>query len=177
MILAPAHILPNAKIEKGKSFVFFRLPIQTALSSLLLLLSFLLGSCGSLVSPEFRNVDNIRVEKLGKKESILLADVQYYNPNKTQLLLKEASGDAWVDGQWLGKFSVDSQIQIPARGNFSLPVTLKTDLGKLFQNSFSALLGGEITIRFKGKARVGKGFIFINYPIEYEAKKKLKMDN
>ena len=142
-------------------------------SPLLFLLLTGLISCGSLQSPEFKNVDNIRVEKLEKKESILLVEVRYYNPNKTRLQLKSASGEAWIDGQSLGTFRVDSLVQVPARGDFSLPVTLKTELGKLLQHSFSAMLGREVHIKLKGKARVGKGFIFINYPIEYEGKTRL----
>lgn len=146
--------------------------IRYASPLLLLLLAGLL-SCGSIQAPEFKNVDNIRLEKLGMKGSTLFAEVHYYNPNNTRLVLKTASGEAWVDGHYLGKFSVDSLVHIPARGLFSLPVTLQADLGKLLLNSFSSLLGGEINIRIKGKARVGKGFFFINYPIEYEGKKKL----
>ncbi|MBK6826337.1 MAG: hypothetical protein IPG86_05490 [Chitinophagaceae bacterium] len=43
----------------------------------------LLSSCQSFQAPEFKKVDNIRLGKLGKKAPSIMADVWYYNPNKT----------------------------------------------------------------------------------------------
>ena len=143
-------------------------------SYLVALFSFLLlSSCQSFQAPEFRNVDNIRLGKMGKNSSSILADVQYYNPNRTRLKLKSAKGEAWMDDVYLGRFEVDSLVEIPAMGNFSLPVKLDADMGKVLQHSLTALLSREVRIRFKGTARVGKSFFYINYPIEYEGAQKL----
>lgn len=141
---------------------------------LLLLIIVLLSSCQSFKAPEFRNVENIRLAKLGRAESTLLADVRYYNPNKTKLKLKEAHGEAWLDGTYLGNFTVDSLVHIPGEAEFSLPVSLRTDMSKILQNSLSAFLKKEVTIKIQGRAKVGKGIVYINYPINYEGKQELE---
>jgi len=142
----------------------------------LLLISLLAGlsSCQSLKEPEFRNVETIRLARVKRGEPILLMDVRYYNPNKTRLKLKEASGEAWLDGNFLGSFKMDSLVHIPGQGEFSLPVSLQVDMSKLLQNSLSAFLSKEVTVKIDGKAKVGKGIIFINYPISYEGKQNLE---
>lgn len=132
-----------------------------------------LPSCQSFQAPEFINVDNIRLAKLGKKTPSILADVWYYNPNRTRLKLKSAKGEAWMDDIYLGRFEVDSAVNIPAQGNFRLPVILEADMNKLLQHSLTAVLSKEVSIRIKGSARVGKSFFYINYPIEYEGKQRL----
>lgn len=150
-------------------------PTLFNLSSFVIALAFvfLLPSCQSFKAPEFKNVDNIRLGKMDKKSSSILADVWYYNPNRSRLKLKSAKGEAWMDDVYMGQFEVDSLVQIPAMGNFSLPVKLKADINKLLQHTLTALLSKEVRIRIKGSARVGKSFFYINYPIEYEGKQKL----
>lgn len=144
-------------------------PLLTGLLALVLF-----ASCRSLQAPEFRNVDNLRLEKLGLSESTLLANVRCYNPNNTRLNLKQASGEAWLDGTHLGNFTVDAWVPIPARGEFTLPVSLRTDLSRILKNSLSALLQKDVTIKIEGKAKVGKAGIYVNYPFSYEGKQELE---
>lgn len=142
--------------------------------ALLLSLLFVLNSCQSFKAPEFKNVDNIRIARTGKPGTTLLANVNYYNPNPSKLVLKRASGEAWIDDQYLGTFRVDSLVRIGGESDFSLPLILETEARKLLPLSVPALLKKEVTIRVKGTARVGKGILFINYPINYEGKQSLE---
>lgn len=141
---------------------------------LLLFLTQFLTSCSTLREPDFRAVENIRVARLGKSETTLAMDVRYYNPNKTRVKLKEAVGRAWLDGNFLGNFKMDSTVLIPATAEFTLPVTLAVDMKKLFRNSLTAILNKEVTIKLEGRAKLGKGFVLINYPIRYEGKQDLE---
>lgn len=158
--------------NRPHAYPFFR-GISYCVSLILLLLLAGLSSCDSLKEPEFRNVDNIRLARINREESTLLMDIWYYNPNKARLKLKEASGDAWVDDNFLGTFKMDSLVNIPGREEFSLPVSLQVDMSKLLQNSIYAFLNKEMTVKIKGRARVGKGIFFINYPINYEGKQNM----
>lgn len=106
-------------------------------------------------------------------ESSLTLDLYYFNPNRSRLKLKSAEGDAWIENNYLGHFAIDSLIHIPANGYFILPVKLQVDMSKILKNSFLTLLSKEIVVKIEGTARVGKGFIFINYPIRYEGKQNL----
>ena len=137
--------------------------------------SFFLASCGgNLKEPEFRAIENVRTQQLGLKETNVLLDMRYYNPNSATLKLKRGEGDAWVENNYLGHFVVDTFIRIAPNGEFIIPVTLKMDMSNIVQNMSLAFLGKELNIRVEGKARVGKGMFFINYPIKYEGKQNLK---
>ena len=130
-------------------------------------------SCASMQEPEYRGLENVRVSKLGFGRSTISFDIHYFNPNNSRLKLKKAKGDVWVENNYLGKFSIDTLIHIPANGDFTLPAKLEVDMKKIMENSLVAFLAKEVTIKVEGKAKVGKGFIYINYPLHYEGKHKL----
>ena len=130
-------------------------------------------SCKSLKEPDFKEIENIRLGSLGFNESTLYMDLHYFNPNKFKLKLKYAAGDAWVDDKLLGHFIIDTLIKIPARGDFRLPVTLQMSMKTLLQNSATLMSSKEVTLRVEGNAKLGKGAIFINYPILYEGRQQV----
>ena len=98
----------------------------------------------------------------------------FFNPNKYRLKLKKASGDAWLDGNLLGHFTIDTLIRIPALGNFRLPVKLKMDMGHFVENIAAAFMDKQVILKVDGMARAGKGLIYVNYPVRYEGKQKLR---
>ena len=136
-------------------------------------ISILLVSCGKLREPEFRGLENIRVSKLGAQQTLLGLDLVYHNPNKARLKLKEAEGDAWLDGNLLGHFRIDTLIDIAPLSDFRLPVTLELDMQQVFRNTLNLVLNPEINVKVDGRAKVGKGGLFIRYPLKYEGKHNL----
>jgi LEA14-like dessication related protein len=148
--------------------------MRTILQLLLWLLpTLLLFSCGSIKEPEFKGIENVRSSQLGLNESTLLLDLHYFNPNKSRLNLKEAEGDAWLNGISLGHFIVDTLIRIAPLEDFRLPVKLKMDMSHFLQNTMSFFLKKEVLVKIDGMAKVGKAGIFIRYPIHYEGKQDL----
>lgn len=133
----------------------------------------LLLSCKSVKDPELMGIENLRINRLGLIESSLSFDMQFFNPNNFRLKLKEASGNAWLDNNLLGHFTVDTLVQVPARRDFRLPVRLKIDMSHFVENISAALMDKQVTLKLDGTARAGKGLLFINYPIQYEGKQKL----
>lgn len=131
-------------------------------------------SCKSIIDPEFKAIENIRVSKLGTTSSTLDVDIVYSNPNKTRLKLKKAEGEAWIDNNHLGHFTMDTLIAIPSKGDFVLPIKLRVDMKKILTNSLIAFMANEVTVKVEGNAKVGKGFVYINYPIRYEGKQNLR---
>ena len=140
---------------------------------IVLLVSYLLFSCGPVEEPELKKISAIRVSQLGLKESTLSFELEYFNPNKFRVKLKEAEGDVWLDEKLLGHFIIDTLIHIPARADFRLPVKLKADMNQLLKNSLATLLNNEVLIKLHGSAKIGKGLIFIRYPIRHERKQRL----
>lgn len=143
------------------------------IASLPLQAAFFLASCGSIKEPELKGIENVRVDKISSKNSTLRLDLQYFNPNKFRVKLKNASGDAWLEGKKLGSFSLDSAVNVLASSNFTLPVTLDVDMKKVLSNTLTLLLSNEVTLKIDGTARIGKSGITINYPLKYEGKQKL----
>jgi LEA14-like dessication related protein len=130
-------------------------------------------SCKSLKEPDFKGIENISLGRIGLNESTFHMDLHYFNPNKFKLKLKYAEGDAWVDDKLLGHFIMDTLIKIQAKAYFKMPVTLQMNMKMLLQNSAVLMGSKEVMLRVEGKAKVGKGAIFINYPIRYEGKQRV----
>jgi LEA14-like dessication related protein len=131
-----------------------------------------LPSCKSAKDPELKGIENVRIGRVGLSRSNLTFDMVFFNPNNYRMKLKEASGDAWLDGNPLGHFTVDSLVHIPALGDFRLPVRMEMDMKYLVENISAAFTDKIVTLKLDGKARAGKGLIFINYPLRFEAKQK-----
>lgn len=130
-------------------------------------------SCKQIREPDFKGIDNLRTTRLSSSQTTLMLDMHYFNPNSTKLNLKKADGYAWLDGNLLGKFAVDTMIRIPANADFRLPVTLELEMKNVLKNSMSALLKKEVILKIEGKARLGKSGFYINYPVNYEGKQNI----
>ncbi len=97
-------------------------------------------------------------------------DLKYNNPNKFGMRLTRAEGDAWLDENPLGHFTLDTIVVIGPNEDFWIPVKLELDMSKVLKNSILALLGSEVNLKVEGKARINKGIISINYPFNYSGK-------
>lgn len=139
------------------------------------LLPFLLIACAKPTQLDYLGVQNIKVLQFGLKESTVSLDVQYYNPNKYPLTMKQADVDVYVNDKYFGKTIVDSTIRIPKRDTFLMPVLLKVDMNTTALQLIQTIGQGqkEVLVKMEGKAKVGRGGIFINYPIHYEGMQKL----
>lgn len=131
-------------------------------------------SCRNIKSPELKEIENLSIHKMGLKESVVNLKVHYFNPNNFGVKLKKAEGNAWIDGKALGQFTMDSLIKIAPKSDFWIPVKLKLDMSHFVENMAAAFLGKQVMLKIYGTARVGKGFLFMNYPLEYEGKQSLE---
>lgn len=140
------------------------------------LLPFLLAGCAKPSGFDYLGVKNVKVMQFGLKESTVALDVEYYNPNKFPVTMKRAEVDVYVNNNYFGRTTLDSTIRIPKRDTFYLPVLLKVDMNTTVMQLIQALGQGEQEVRVKmdGSARIGRGGLFINYPIKYEGMQKLK---
>ena len=137
---------------------------------------FLLTSCSRPMAPEYRSVENLRVNTLGVGESAISADLKYYNPNNFSLKLKYGETDVYLNNRFLGKTILDTLTVIPARDSFLIPVSMKVDMKQVYANALDILLNNEVTIKLDGFAKMGKGGLFFNLPIKYEGKQKIDIN-
>ena len=130
-------------------------------------------SCKKPKEPEYLAVENLHVSKAGLSESIVAADVKYYNPNNFKLQLKKANVDVYVNDKFVGHSDLDTLIHIPANDTFYIPISMKLNLGDFLKNAVQLLLHPEVTFKIQGTARVGKSGIFRTFPVNYEGKERI----
>src|SRR4051812_20924143 len=144
--------------------------------SLWLLLPFLAVSCAKPTGFNYLGIRNFKVMKFGLKESTVGADAEFYNPNKYPVTMKGGSVDVYVNNNFFGKTTLDSTIQIPKKDTFLLPVVLKVNMNNTAIGLLQTLAAGQdsVLIKLDGSAKVGRGGLFINYPIRYQGMQKIK---
>lgn len=139
-------------------------------------LVFMATGCGRPQAPEYRSIENFRVNSIGVGESAISADLKYYNPNNFSLKLKYGETDVYLNNRLLGKTILDTLTVIPARDSFLIPVSMKVDMKQIYANALNILLTNEVLIKLDGYAKMGKNGIFFNLPIKYEGKQKIDIN-
>jgi len=139
------------------------------------LLPFFLFACAKPKDFDYLGVTDLKVLKFGLKESTVSVNVKYYNPNKYPVTMKHADVDVYVNNNYFGKTILDSTIHITGRDTFYLPVLLTVEMNSNAMSLMQSFSQGqrEFQFRIEGKARVGRGGFYINYPIKYEGTQKL----
>jgi LEA14-like dessication related protein len=130
-------------------------------------------SCEKMKDLEFVKVANFGLDNLGFTTSVVKMSIAYYNPNKFALKLKEADFDLFLNDVKVGHSSQDTLIYIPARDTFYFPVKMEVDMSNVFKNALTAIISKEVTIKASGKCKVGKGGVFLPFPIKCETKQQL----
>ena len=131
-------------------------------------------SCGKMKDPVFKGIENVKVNEIGMAESTVTLDIRYHNPNNFNGLLKQAEGDAWMDSTYLGHFTVDSSVHIPANSEFLIPVKMAVDMKKMLRHSFAALLNEKVLLRISGQAKAGKSGFYKNFSLDYQGMQNLR---
>ena len=132
-------------------------------------------SCSSPKALEYRTYHNFSIETLGFNNSTVSLNLEYYNPNNFGMQLKNTDLDIFINGNLLGHSTTDTLINIPRKNTFLVPVRFNVDMQNAFKNAWNTLIGKEVLVRLSGKVRVGKGNVFMSFPINYETKQTFSM--
>lgn len=141
----------------------------------LLIIVSIFASCKSMKEPDYKGIDSFKIMRVNGDTSTLSLNVRYYNPNNRNLQLKDAVGDAYIDSIYLGHFSMDTVVRIAKNSEFVLPVLLRANMKNIYSNAASVFLNKEFNVRLEGQCKVGRGGIFIHYPIHYQGKQSLSL--
>jgi LEA14-like dessication related protein len=139
------------------------------------LLPLLLAACAKPKDFDYLGISDFKVVNFGLKQSTVSVNVKYYNPNKFPVTMKHADVDVYINNNYFGKTVLDSTIHISGRDTFYLPVLLTVEMNANAISLMQSFGQGqrEFPIKLDGKARVGRGGFYINYPIKYEGSQKL----
>lgn len=134
----------------------------------------MISSCEKVKDLQFVRVAGVSLEGLGFSKSIVQMTLAYYNPNNFNLQLKDASFDLFFDDTQVGHSIQDTVIRIPAKDTFYFPVKLEVSMENVLKNALTVLGNKEVTIKATGNCKVGKGGIYLPFPIKCETKQPLK---
>ena len=132
-----------------------------------------LVACSKPQAPVYGGLEDIRINSVTMGESALSANLKYYNPNSFAMKLKSGEMGVYVNDRFLGKTTLDTSIQVPARDSFLIPVSMKVKMKEVFSNALDILMNNEVNLRLDGYARLAKGAIGFTIPIKYEGKQSL----
>ncbi|WP_172644654.1 LEA type 2 family protein [Flavihumibacter sp. ZG627] len=124
--------------------------------------------------PEYQAFENFRINSMGLKESVVSADLKYYNPNDFALQLKGADLGVTLNDKAVGRSVLDTLIIIPRKDTFLLPVKMKVDMKQLFNNALALLMNSEIDVKVNGTVKLGKSGVFFNMPVNYSGKQQVQ---
>jgi LEA14-like dessication related protein len=133
----------------------------------------LISSCAKPKDLEFIDVQNLRMVKWGFTESQIGIDVRFYNPNNQQVQMKDAAVKVYANSAYLGDTKMDSVVSVPRRDTFAIPLILRVQTGTAISQIMESLSDSTIAIKVEGSVKMGKGGVFLNYPIKYERLQKV----
>ena len=148
-------------------------PKQALLVSLVI--ATLLFSCSAPKELEYRDYKDFAITKLGFSKSQVKMDLEYYNPNNFGLQLRRTEVDVFINNSLLGHTTSDTLIQIPKRGTFLLPIKFDVDMQTLLKNAWTTMVKDAVTVKVTGKIKVGKGNVFMSFPVNYEGKQSFSL--
>ena len=133
-------------------------------------------SCSTPKALVYQDLQRFRVHNIDFQKITMALDMQFYNPNGYGLSLKNGNIDGYINGNYIGKASVDEQTKVPAKDTFTLPVVLTAELRTVIANALEIWKnnGKEVRVRLSGSIRAGKGGVFVPVPIRYEGTQRLQ---
>ena len=142
-----------------------------------LALIFILASCGKMKKPEFIGIENTKMGKVNLGKTDITFHVKFFNPNSFNAHVKHAEGDVWLDSSYLGRFTVDEKVLIPAKKEFVVPVKLSMDM-KQFAMQSLRFMGPvekkEVFLKATGTLRAGRNGFYKNIPLNYEGSQDIE---
>lgn len=132
-------------------------------------------SCRSPQDLEFREFNNLALDKMGFSASSLKVNLVYYNPNNFGMELSRTELDIYVDSTFLGHSSQELQVPIPKRDVFSIPLKIDLDMKNIFKNGLLGLMNKKVAIRAVGNVKVGKAGIYKNFKVDYTTIQQLSL--
>lgn len=135
--------------------------------------SILLFSCKVSEKPEYKAVENIKIDRMTDKEVIVSADAVYFNPNHIGGSVKKVDIDLFLDGVKISEVS-STTFEINSQENFKVPLKANIPYGDLFGkngknmlgNLLNAALSNTVQINYKGTITLDLGAVNYDYALD-----------
>ena len=130
-------------------------------------------SCSKPMTPEYLGFDNLQINKIGVNESLIRANIKFYNPNNYPLQLKYADVNFLLNDHQAAHCLIDSTINIPKKDSFYIPVAFNANLGNVLNNALQLLFKNKIKINAEGYVKLKKSGIAFSVPVHFETNENL----
>jgi len=152
----------------------FKKPLS---SFVMILYCIVLFACVPKEEIVFKGVKNIAVDLSNSGKPILKADVDFYNPNKVKVKLKEVKVEVFVDGVKSATVDHDLDVAIAGQSDFSVPIVAELALKQTnLLDAVVGLLGGKkYEVVFKGYIRIKVHGFPVKIPVAQKQELKLNI--
>jgi LEA14-like dessication related protein len=138
--------------------------------SFLLLVAFVLSSCGDFQDVTFEGIENVKVNKISQQGIDVDITAKIKNPNKVAFTIYKSDLDATFSNMNVGKAILTNNVKIKANTSQAYTFNIKSDFSKLsmaeLPNLLSIATSKSIKVGLKGNLRVGKMLLKKNYPVD-----------
>ena len=103
-------------------------------------------------------------------DPVLRANAVFFNPNDMRGKLKRINVEVFVDGKKAAFVNQKLKTQIPANGEFIVPLEVKLNIKELgFMDTLLGVLGGKkFEVRYEGSLKLSYRGVPINVPVKYK---------
>src|SRR6266852_3807542 len=115
-------------------------PMKTFSFRLWLLSLCFMISCSQPMAPEYLGFHDFNVQTFSMDESLLHAELSFYNPNAFTMELKKADVHVFLNDQLANHYVMDSTINIPLKDTFYVPLNLKISPRLLISSALRMLM-------------------------------------
>lgn len=150
--------------------------MRSVLAGLLLLGTLLLTSCFSYQEVVMHDIVDVELKKLDARGVSLTALVKLENPNGYRIHVKDPDVDLYLNGTFVGKGFLDTNLVLPKRSNMVHRVPLHAEFKgvNLLMVMLGSALSKEATIGAKGTVMGQAVLLRKRFPFEVEEKVDLR---
>ena len=140
--------------------------------------AFVLLASGACQGPKekivLRQIRDVVVD--ATTEPLLKANAVFYNPNDMRGKLKRINVEVFVDGKKAAIVNQKLKTQIPANGEFIVPLEVKLSIKELgFMDTLLGVIGGKkFEVRYEGSLKLAYRGIPINVPVHYKDEVRIR---
>lgn len=140
-------------------------------TTLFLLFTILLVSCGDFQEVTFSGIESVRVIKMSQQGVEAELHVKINNPNNTAFHIYPTSMDATLNGINAGKAVLTNNVRIHAHSEEVYTFNIKSDFSGVSMTDLpkiiSMAMSKTVKIGLKGNLKVGKFLVRKKYPIDF----------
>lgn len=114
----------------------------------------LLTTAGCIENPEFKRIENFKIEKINKEAVYFNADVEIYNPNNKKIKIKKSNFKLYVNDHYIGNAKLLQSYKMGKNtttlNNVPIEVLLEKDV---YLSLIQMAIGKSVEIRLEGNLK------------------------